>query len=80
MAVRDQLRRYIFETLLPTPAEAWPPDDANLFELGLDSLRVMRLLVFIEQQLDVAIPDHEVTPERISSVSSLTELVESQRA
>lgn len=76
MNTRDCLRSYLFETLIPQPDESPPSDDADLFELGLDSLRVMRLLVFIEQELGVSVPDHEVTPERIASIHALTQLVD----
>jgi acyl carrier protein len=79
MSVREQLREGLFTTLIPLPPDRWPDDDANLFQIGLDSLRVMRLLVFIEQRLKVAIPDEEVTPESIGTVSALLRLIESHR-
>ena len=75
MDVRDKLRSQLFETLIPTPADTWPDDGADLFEFGLDSLRVMRLLVFIEDELGVSLPDHEVTTERLRSVESLVDWV-----
>jgi acyl carrier protein len=76
MQLRDQLRQGLFTALIPLPPERWPDDDANLFNLGLDSLRVMRLLVFIEQKLGVVLPDAEITPETIGSVSALRQLIE----
>lgn len=79
MNVRDTLRDYLFGTLIPTPAAAWPGDDADLFEAGMDSLRVMQLLVFVEDKLGVNLPDHEVTPERIGTVSALVGWIESHR-
>jgi acyl carrier protein len=41
----------------------------------MDSLRLMQLLVFIEQEVGVNLPDHEVTPERIGTVDSIVEWV-----
>jgi acyl carrier protein len=79
MAIREQLRSYLFETLLPTPPDRWPTDDADLFGCGLDSLRVMRLLNHIEERFRVTIPDEEVTAERIGSVNALVALVEAFR-
>jgi acyl carrier protein len=79
MQLRDQLREGLFTTLIPLPADRWPDDDANLFQLGLDSMRVMRLLVFIEQRLKVVVPDEEVTPESIGTVNGLLRLIESHR-
>jgi D-alanine--poly(phosphoribitol) ligase subunit 2 len=80
MELRDRLREGLFATLLSLPRERWPDDDANLFDLGLDSLRVMRLLVFIEQELGVLLPDSEITPETIGSVRSLLQLIETHRS
>ncbi len=79
MDLRNQLREVLFKTLIPLPPERWPDDDANLIELGLDSLRVMRLLVFIEEKLGVVLPDHEITSESIGSVRALVGLVEQHR-
>lgn len=80
MKVRDVLRGYLFGTLIPTERNAWPSDDADLFEAGLDSLRVMQLLVFIEEKFGVHLPDHEVTPERIGSIESLSSWIEPRLA
>jgi acyl carrier protein len=79
MDVRDRLREGLFTTLLPLPPDRWPDDDADLFELGLDSLRVMRLLVFIEEKLGVVLPDHDITPESIRSVRGLLDLIQRHR-
>lgn len=75
MKDREKIREYIFGTLLPTPADARPSDDASLFDLGLDSLRLMQLLVFVEQSIGVNLPDHEMTPERVETVDAIVEWV-----
>jgi len=72
---REQVRSYLFGTLIPTAKESWPADSADLFEHGMDSLRLMQMLVFIEQEVGVNLPDHEVTPERIGSVDSIVEWI-----
>ena len=75
MQDRDKVREHIFGTLLPTPADARPGDDADLFDLGLDSLRLMQLLVFVEQSIGVNLPDHEMTPERVESIDAIMEWI-----
>lgn len=72
---REKIRSYLFDTLIPTPKESWPADASDLYQHGMDSLRLMQLLVFIEQEVGVNLPDHEVTPERIGSVDSIVEWV-----
>lgn len=76
----NTIRAYMFGTLLPLPKEEWPDDDADLFDLGLNSVRVMRLLAFLETQLQTAIPDEAITPERLSSVRQIAQLVDSARS
>ena len=80
MNTRDELRTYLFGTLIPTERSEWPADNASLFDAGLDSLRLMQMLVFVEQKLKVRLPDHEVTPERVETIDALVEWIESRRA
>ena len=79
MDLGARLREGLFTRLLSLPRDQWPNDDANLFDVGLDSLRVMRMLVFIEQDLGVDLPDSAITPESISSVRALISLIEAHR-
>lgn len=76
---REQLRQYLFTSLIPTPPAQWPADDVDLLDRGLDSLRVMQLLVFIEREMGVNLPDHELTPERVGSVAALSDWIDERR-
>lgn len=80
MDTREQIRSYLFSTLIPTARDAWPPDDADLYASGMDSLRLMQLLVFIEDKIGVNLPDHELTPERTANVSSIVGWIAEHRA
>jgi acyl carrier protein len=52
------------------------PDD-SLFKLGvLDSLAVMRIVAFCEEEFDVAIPDEELIPDNFETVHALARLIE----
>ncbi len=64
---------------MPIDREKWPGDEANLFDHGLDSLRLMQMLVFVEEKLKVRLPDEEVTPERIETVRAISEWIDSHR-
>lgn len=79
MDPRQKIGEYLFGTLLPTSGPERPADDANLFELGLDSLRLMKLLVFVEQTLHISLPDHEVTPERVETIDALMVWIDEHR-
>jgi acyl carrier protein len=49
----------------------------SLFALGLlDSLAVMRIVAFCEEEFDIAIPDEELMPDNFESVHTLARLIE----
>jgi acyl carrier protein len=83
MNTREHLRSYLFGTLLEslrsTPEKDWPSDDTDLFKIGLDSLRTMLLLIFIEEQMRVRLQYADMFVERMRSVSALTQWIESSR-
>ncbi|MDH4089576.1 MAG: acyl carrier protein [Cyclobacteriaceae bacterium] len=41
-------------------------------QLGVDSLSIIELVLFIERRFQVVIPEDELTPENLNSVESLT--------
>ena len=75
-SVADEIRSFIFGVLLPTPAARRPPDDADLFALGLDSMRAIQLLAFAEKRFGARLPDEEISAERLGSVAAVVEWVE----
>ena len=77
--VRERLRKHLFKELIALPEADWPDDDTDLFGLGLDSIRVIRLLVFIEEEFKVTIPDHAADPRSMATVSALLELIRARR-
>lgn len=57
------------------PAEAELPLDAELGRLGLDSLQSIDLLMALEQEFGVTIPDEKITVESFSTPAHVLELV-----
>ena len=47
----------------------------NLFNLGLDSLGVLKLVTLIEDELKIEIDDNDLTIENMSSVNAVIKLV-----
>lgn len=51
------------------------PDDAALKELGLDSMQAVELLLDLEDELGIVLPDEAMTAETFATPSSLREAV-----
>jgi len=62
--------------ILGQPAAARPlPIDARLSDLGLSSIKMVNLMLSIETEFDLAIPQGEITPENFASIASVEALV-----
>ena len=67
----DQLRNFIFDELVFIADPKQFSNDDNLLEIGLDSMGIMRLIMFIEDQLNVSLPDSEIEPDNFHSFNAL---------
>ena len=52
------------------------PVDTQLSELGISSLKMVNLMLAVELEFDIAIPQSDITPENFQSVSAIRALVE----
>ena len=52
------------------------PISANLSEAGLTSIAAVRLMLALEAEFDIAIPDAELTPENFATVADISRLVD----
>ncbi len=59
LVMAGRLLRYIEQDLLEIDASLGP--DADLFAAGLDSMSIMQILLFIEEELGVKLPDAAIT-------------------
>ncbi len=51
------------------------PVDARLSELGMSSINMVNLMLAVEGEFDLSIPQHEITPENFRSVTSIEALL-----
>ncbi len=67
----NKLKSFIFEELvfIDNPQEFSEDDD--LLEAGLDSMGIMRLVIFIEEEYGVLLPDEELEPENLQTLKRL---------
>ncbi len=57
--------------VIPNPL----PLDAQLSDLGISSLKMVNLMLAVEIEFDISIPQAEITPENFHSLATVTALV-----
>ena len=73
----EPLRRFIVDELLSGDAVI-TPDDSILADGVLDSVGVMRLVAFIDEQFDYQVPPQHLTIEHFRTTQSLAAYLERQ--
>jgi len=72
MAIENQIKDYIAKNLLFSDNGFPYPDEASFLDEGIvDSVGVMELVAFVEEEFGIKVDDLEVTPDNFDSVSKL---------
>jgi acyl carrier protein len=70
--VETVINDYISRELVQNPALLPLADDTSLVETGiLDSLSLLRLVVFLEERFGVMVGDADLLPENFASVNAI---------
>lgn len=78
--VEHRIREFIRETF-PSTLEDNLPAEQSLFEAGiLDSIGVLSLVTWLEQEFEFIVDDDDVVPENIDGVARLVRYVQTKRA
>jgi acyl carrier protein len=78
MDISAALIDYIQKELAIGRAKAIQPDD-DLFSTGvLDSLGILQLVLFIERQLGIKVPDEDVVLENFQTVDAMTRYLQAK--
>ena len=71
--LRDRLTTFVNDELLSNQSGKMIRPDSPLFDCGeVDSLAIMRLVMFIERDLGITMPLKDLTPENFASIEALT--------
>jgi acyl carrier protein len=77
--VNDCIRNYIAKDILYLDTPFPHSDDASLLDQGvIDSMNILQLIMFVEKQFGLNVPDNDVMPENFDSVNRLAEYVRSK--
>ncbi len=75
-AVKSTIKNYILEEFLPGEDPDELTDSVEMMTLGiLDSVSVMQLVTFLEEQFDVTFEANEVGAEHMNTLEEITKLV-----
>lgn len=81
MNSKTQIKEFVFSNLLKSRDKVDLKDTDSLIEKGIiDSLGIMKLIVYLEKEFDVKITDAELTPENFENIETISRLVESKVA
>ncbi len=76
-SLNDRLIRLVSQLLGPHVSLPDPfPLEQQLSELGVTSLKMVNLMLAIEFEFDILIPQAEITPENFHSLATVKSLVE----
>jgi len=72
MDIQAQLRDYIAQNLLFSDDGFGYSDDASFLEEGIvDSVGIMELVMFLEENFGISVDDEDLTPDNFDSVNKL---------
>jgi acyl carrier protein len=73
--MKTVIRDFIFQELIfVTDPKQFSGDD-DLLEAGLDSMGIMRLIIFIEEQYGITLPDTEIEPDNVQNFNALEQWI-----
>jgi D-alanine--poly(phosphoribitol) ligase subunit 2 len=73
--MKNKLRDFVFQELIFIPDPVQFGDDDDLLEAGLSSMGIMRLILFIENEYGVTLPDTEIEPDNVQSFNALQQWI-----
>ncbi len=75
--MQKQLKKFI-ETTVLNHTRAIDIDDELLISGLLDSMSVMRVVTFIQQEFQISVPAHDITIEHFSSLRNIDQYLQSR--
>lgn len=75
-STEERIRNYIAENILFSDNGYPFSDDASFLEEGIvDSMGIMELVMFVEENLGITVDDEDLVPDNFDSVSRLAAYV-----
>jgi acyl carrier protein len=79
--MKERLKQYVTEQLLGDHTDAEVGEDDDLLGSGLvDSVAMMSLVLFIEEELHIPVPPEDVTIEHFRSIRTIDAYLQQREA
>jgi acyl carrier protein len=73
--IRDRLLRLVAQILGKPETAPTLPVEGRLNELGMSSIKMVNLMLAVETEFDLTIPQSDITPDNFRSVASVEALL-----
>lgn len=73
---RERLLSLVRQILGPAAGGRPLPIDARLSDLGISSIKMVGLMLAIEAEFNLALPQDQITPENFHSIASMEAMLE----
>lgn len=80
MGIEETVAKYISDNIIFTDRYPHPYDASFLNEGIIDSMNILELVMFVEEQFGVKVEDEEIIPDNFDSVSRIAAYVGSKTA
>ena len=74
-AIRDRLLQLVGQILGKADAASSVPAEARLSELGMSSIKMVNLMLAVETEFALTIPQGDITPDNFRSVATIEALL-----
>jgi acyl carrier protein len=79
--IASNIRSYIAQNILFSGDEYPYPDEASFLDEGIvDSMNVLELVSFVEDQYGIKVADSDIVPDNFDSVSKLAAFVQIKKS
>jgi len=80
MDVETAIERFVVDEIMLGDSNTKIDPNESLISSGvLDSLALLRLIAFLEEQMGVTVDDSEVIPENFESINEIKSFIEKKR-
>jgi acyl carrier protein len=74
-AMTDRVTEIVLKVMPERSSPAGFATDADLYEAGLTSMAMVKLMLAVEVEFDVSIPDEDLHPDNFRSIGAVEALV-----